>query len=88
MEVLTQFLWQRPCLIHILDIKRAPVLTGAYFLNEYKKRTAKNSSFLYYALSTFPARKQEVQTYNLLGVPLTLHLTDLTFDFHIRLDLL
>lgn len=36
-----------------------------------------------YARSTLLERKQEVQTYNLFGVPFTLHLTDLMFDFHI-----
>lgn len=41
-----------------------------------------------YALSTFPDLKQEVQTYIFFAAPLTLTFTDLTFDFHILLDLL
>ncbi len=36
-----------------------------------------------YALSTLPLLKQEVHTYNFLGVPFTLHFTDLMLDFHI-----
>ena len=54
-----------------------------------QKKLPKNRKLnwkLYYALSTAPERKQEVQTYNLLGVPLTLHLTDLTLDFHILFE--
>ena len=54
--------------------KQPPCNTGAYAST--------------YALSTFPDLKQEVHTYNLFGVPFTLHLTDLMFDFHILLDLL
>ncbi len=41
-----------------------------------------------YALSTFPDFKQEVQTYNFLVAPFTLHLTDLMFGLNILLDLL
>ncbi len=41
-----------------------------------------------YALSTLLDLRQEAQTYNDFGVPLTLHLTFLMFDFHILLDLL
>lgn len=43
---------------------------------------------LFYALSTFPDLKQEVQTYNFFVAPFTLHLTDLMFDLNILLDLL
>jgi hypothetical protein len=45
-------------------------------------------SFTHYALSTLPDLKQEAHTYNFFGVPLTLQLTRLMFDFHILFDLL
>ncbi len=45
-------------------------------------------SFIHYALSTLPDLKQEAHTYNFFGVPLTLQLTRLMFDFHILFDLL
>ena len=41
-----------------------------------------------YALSTFPDFRQEAHTYNFFGVPFTLQLTRLMFDFHMRLDFL
>ena len=46
------------------------------------------SAFQDYALSTFPDLKQEAHTYNFLGVPLTLQLTRLMFDFQTLFDLL
>ncbi len=49
---------------------------------------AASFSELYYALSTFPDFKQEVQTYNFFVAPFTLHLTDLMFGLNILLDLL
>ena len=63
------------CDLSVLETKKQPPhSTGAYDIT--------------YALSTFPDLKQEVHTYNLFGVPFTLHLTDLMFDFHILLDFL
>jgi hypothetical protein len=64
--------------------------TGVFIFVITKKQPAEPVAFivLTYALSTAPERKQEVQTYNLFGVPLTIHLTDFTFDFQIRFDLL
>ena len=44
--------------------------------------------FAYYALSTNPDLKQEVQTYILDGVPFTFTFTFLMLDFHILFDLL
>lgn len=43
---------------------------------------------IYYALSTNPDFRQEVQTCIVLIVPFSLTLTVLTLDFQIRLDLL
>ena len=43
---------------------------------------------LFPKLSTLPDFKQEAHTYNFFGVPFTLQLTRLMFDFHILFDLL
>ena len=43
---------------------------------------------LYYARSTLPDLRQEVQTLIFLAAPLTKTLTDLTLAFHILFDLL
>ena len=57
-------------------------IPGSFISKDHSKRSSS------YARSTLPLRKQEVQTLILLGVPLTIALTDLMFDFHIRFDLL
>ena len=52
--------------------------------NAMKKRTVVDTTVLNShdeALATFPDLKQEVQTYNFCGTPLTLQLTFLMFDF-------
>lgn len=56
--------------------------------NKKRELQLQFSTFQDYALSTFPDLKQEAHTYNFLGVPLTLQLTRLMFDFQTLFDLL
>lgn len=54
----------------------------------YNSQVQQHTFIRNYALSTLLDLKQEVHTYNLFGVPFTLHFTDLILDFHILFDLL
>lgn len=53
-----------------------------------KQDSLKESGAFRQALSTLPDFRHEAHTYNFLGVPFTLQLTRLMFDFQIRFDLL
>ena len=76
---------------------RIPSFSAAPFVITWKIKAlpAKPAALVFisvfwenYALSTFPERKQEVQTYNFLEAPFTLQVTCLMLDFHILLLLL
>ena len=60
---------------------KKPTTVSSHWLSYSKYRVD-------YALSTFPERRQEVQTYIFFVPPFTLTLTDFKLDFHILLLLL
>ena len=84
------------CIILLCLILGYNLFTSCWkFFRTSKKPTTVSSHWLSYskyrvdyALSTFPERRQEVQTYIFFVPPFTLTLTDFKLDFHILLLLL
>ena len=64
--------------------RKSPLKQPLRLKNQYS--TEKQSSSAYYARVTLPERRQRVQAYTLVGVPLTIALTCFTLGFHVRLE--